>query len=81
MRLVHALNQDFIKLNRVEHIILDEADKLLELGFLEQVDDIFAACTCSHIQSSLFSATISSGVEELAKTFMKDPVRIVIGQK
>ena len=60
---------------------MDEADKLLELGFLEQMDDILASCTSSHIQKSLFSATISSGVEELAKSFMKDPIRIVIGQK
>ena len=81
MRLVHAINRDLIKLNMVQHIILDEADKLLELGFLDQVDEIFAACTSDFIQRSLFSATISSGVEELAKTFMKDPIRIVIGQK
>ncbi|KAJ3275627.1 DEAD (Asp-Glu-Ala-Asp) box polypeptide 52 [Terramyces sp. JEL0728] len=66
---------------RVRQLVLDEADKLLEAGFLEQVDDIFSACTDSKLQISLFSATISSGVEELAKSFMKDPLRIVVGLK
>ncbi|KAJ3324225.1 DEAD (Asp-Glu-Ala-Asp) box polypeptide 52 [Boothiomyces sp. JEL0866] len=66
---------------RVRHLVLDEADKLLEAGFLEQVDDVFSACTDSKLQISLFSATIPSGVEELAKSFMKDPLRIVVGLK
>ncbi|KAH8556893.1 P-loop containing nucleoside triphosphate hydrolase protein [Umbelopsis sp. PMI_123] len=79
LRLVHAIQSDEIELNRVQHLVLDEADKLLELGFLEQMDEIFAACTNTNIQKSLFSATIPSGVETLAKTVMKDPIRIVIG--
>ncbi|KAK9766840.1 RNA-dependent ATPase rok1 [Basidiobolus ranarum] len=81
LRLVHAIQQDQIKLNNVRHLILDEADKLLELGFLEQMDEIFASCTYTKLQKSLFSATIPSGVESLAKTVMKDPIRIVIGAK
>lgn len=48
---------------------------------MEQVDDIFSACTNSNLQTSLFSATISSGVEELTKSFMKEAIRIVVGQK
>jgi ATP-dependent RNA helicase DDX52/ROK1 len=67
--------------NSVNHIVLDEADRLLELGFLEQVDEILAACTSPTIQKALFSATISSSVEELARTFMRDPVRVIIGLK
>ncbi|KAL2914623.1 RNA-dependent ATPase rok1 [Polyrhizophydium stewartii] len=81
LRLVTALKEDSIKLEKVRHLVLDEADKLLELGFLEQVDEIFAACTSETLQKSLFSATIPSGVEQLAKTVMKDPIRIVIGSK
>ncbi|KAJ3338184.1 RNA-dependent ATPase rok1, partial [Kappamyces sp. JEL0680] len=81
LRLVNCLKEDQISLAKVQHLVLDEADKLLELGFLEQMDDILSACTSNVIQRSLFSATISSGVEELASSFMKDPIRIVIGQK
>ncbi|CAO3660960.1 unnamed protein product [Umbelopsis vinacea] len=79
LRLVHAIQNEEIELNRVQHLVLDEADKLLELGFLEQMDEIFAACSNTNIQKSLFSATMPSGVEALAKTVMKDPIRIVIG--
>ncbi|KAI8929442.1 P-loop containing nucleoside triphosphate hydrolase protein [Entophlyctis helioformis] len=81
LRLMAAIQNESIKLDNVRHLVLDEADKLLELGFLEQVDGIFASCTSTSLQKSLFSATIPSGVEQLAKTFMKDPIRIVIGTK
>ncbi|KAI8823026.1 P-loop containing nucleoside triphosphate hydrolase protein [Fimicolochytrium jonesii] len=81
LRLVHAVQQQGLKLDKVRHLILDEADKLLELGFLEQVDDVLAIVGGDQVRKSLFSATIPSGVEELARTFMKDPIRIVIGQK
>ncbi|KAI8620321.1 P-loop containing nucleoside triphosphate hydrolase protein [Chytriomyces sp. MP71] len=79
LRLVHALDHDSIKLDKVRHLILDEADKLLELGFLAQMDSVFAACTSPHLQRSLFSATMPSGIESLARTFMRDPLRIIIG--
>jgi ATP-dependent RNA helicase DDX52/ROK1 len=62
-------------------LIIDEADKLFEMGFIEQLDEIVAACQNAKIQKSLFSATITSHVEELAKSVMKDPIRVVIGQK
>ncbi|KAJ3388778.1 RNA-dependent ATPase rok1 [Lobulomyces angularis] len=79
LRLVTALQNESIKLNLVRHLVLDEADKLLELGFIEQVDEILASCTSPTLQKHLFSATIPSGVEALANTFMKDPIRVVIG--
>ncbi|CAG8497036.1 9977_t:CDS:10, partial [Scutellospora calospora] len=79
LRLVHAISQDNIDLKSVHHLVLDEADKLLELGFLEQTDEIFAACSNIKLQKYLFSATLPSGVESLANNFMKDPIRIVVG--
>jgi ATP-dependent RNA helicase DDX52/ROK1 len=81
LRLVHELQEDRIRLDRVESLVLDEADKLLELGFLEQIDGILAACTLGSLQKILFSATLPQKVEELAKTFMNNPVRITIGLK
>jgi ATP-dependent RNA helicase DDX52/ROK1 len=81
-RLVHGVEKKIIDLSAVQQIIMDEADRLLDLGLMEQVDDILAACTFSDgpIQKVLFSATIPSGVEDLARTFMKDDVvRIVVG--
>ncbi|KAI8382427.1 P-loop containing nucleoside triphosphate hydrolase protein [Blakeslea trispora] len=81
LRLVYAIKEKEVDLSAVKHLVLDEADKLLDQGFLDQTDEIFAACSSNAIQKSLFSATFSSHVEELAKTVMKDPIRIVIGAK
>ncbi|RIA95792.1 P-loop containing nucleoside triphosphate hydrolase protein [Glomus cerebriforme] len=81
LRLVHAIQEENVELKNVRHLILDEADKLLELGFLEQTDEIFAACSNTKIQKALFSATLPSSVESLASNFMKDPIRVVIGLK
>ncbi|KNE54112.1 hypothetical protein AMAG_00115 [Allomyces macrogynus ATCC 38327] len=82
MRLVQAIQAGAVQLNRVKHLVLDEADKLLELGFLEQVDEILAACPTTQRQTSLFSATLASAVEQLAKTVMRDDVvRVIIGLK
>lgn len=81
-RLVQGIEKGIVDLSKVEQIILDEADRLLELGLMEQMDDILAACSFSgSIQKVLFSATIPSGVEDLARSFMnEDPVRVVIGR-
>ncbi|CEP17983.1 hypothetical protein [Parasitella parasitica] len=81
LRLVYAIKEKEVDLTAVKHLVLDEADKLLDQGFLEQTDEIFAACSSATIQKSLFSATFSSHVEELANTVMKNPIRIVIGSK
>jgi ATP-dependent RNA helicase DDX52/ROK1 len=53
----------------------------MELGFLEQTDEIFHACSNPKLQKLMFSATIPSGVEAMANTIMKDPIRIVVGAK
>ncbi|KAJ1949704.1 RNA-dependent ATPase rok1, partial [Linderina pennispora] len=79
LRLVHSIQKGEINLKHVRRLVLDEADTLMEKGFLEQVDEILAACTSPNLQISLFSATMPSSVEAMAKTIMKDPVRVIIG--
>ena len=82
LRLVHALGEDKITLKHLKCIVIDEADKMFEMGFVEQIDGIFAQCgTSTSVQKALFSATIHSHIEALAGSIMKDPVRVVIGQK
>ncbi|WFD29296.1 RNA helicase [Malassezia sp. CBS 17886] len=81
LRLVHAVKHEELDLSRVEHLILDEADRLLEQGFLAQTDTILAACTNPNLRKALFSATLPAGVEELARTFMVDECRILVGHK
>ena len=65
----------------VTRIVLDESDKLFEMGFLAQVDEILAACSSTQLHRSLFSATLPEGVETMARTFLVDPIRIIIGYK
>lgn len=81
LRLVHAIQHEEVDLSRVEVLVLDEADQLLEQGFLQQTDEILAACTHPDLHKALFSATLPAGVEELAKTFMVDECRVLVGHK
>lgn len=81
MRLIYAVKEKEVDLSQVRHLILDEADRLLEHGFVEQTDEIFAGFSGSPVRKALFSATFSSSVEELARSVMKDPIRVVIGSK
>mmetsp|Transcript_75373 Transcript_75373/g.125658 ORF Transcript_75373/g.125658 Transcript_75373/m.125658 type:complete len:576 (+) Transcript_75373:49-1776(+) len=81
LRLVSLLKREAISLHSVAQLVLDEADKLLELGFLEQVDEVISACTHEHLQRSLFSATMMPMVEELADTVLTNPVRVVVGER
>lgn len=64
----------------VQMVILDEADKLLEMGFVEQADTVLAACTNDKIVRGMFSATMASGIEELAHTALRDAVQVVVGK-
>lgn len=67
------------------HLILDEADKLFELNFVEQTDEIISACSHKELRKGMFSATLPSGVEELAKSVMRGGgvglVRVIVGHK
>lgn len=65
----------------VRHLILDEADRLLEQGFLPQIEEIIGSCTYPNVQKAVFSATLPAGIETIAKGFLQDPIRVVVGLK
>jgi len=65
----------------VRHLILDEADRLLDAEFLAQTQEIMAACSHPDIQKAVFSATLPAAMEKIAMEMMRDPVRIVVGLK
>ncbi|PIA39310.1 hypothetical protein AQUCO_02600036v1 [Aquilegia coerulea] len=81
LRLQFAIRKRKLDLSRVEYLVLDESDKLFELGFVKQIDSIVKACSNPSIIRSLFSATLPESVEELARTIMHDAVRIIVGRK
>ncbi|CAK7894385.1 ATP-dependent RNA helicase Rok1p [[Candida] anglica] len=81
LRLIDVVKNEKLDLSKVEELIIDEADKLFDQGFVEQTDDILSNCTHKKLRKSMFSATIPSGVEAMAQSIMKDPVRVIIGHK
>ncbi|KAI5479489.1 ATP-dependent rna helicase rok1 [Pseudohyphozyma bogoriensis] len=85
LRLIYAIKAKTVDVSNVRHLILDEADKLFELNFVEQTDEIIAACTHPDLRKGMFSATMPSGVEELAKSVMSGGgighIRAIIGHK
>lgn len=81
LRLVHLLANAQLSLGAVSVVVLDEADRLLELGFVEQVDEVLAACEGAEVQRAMFSATIPPAVEELARSVLRDPLAITVGER
>ena len=77
-RLLDHLHQGTCQLNHVEHLVLDEADRMLDMGFLPDVKRIVQKCP-SQRQTMLFSATIPPEIESLIKWAMKSPQTIEIG--
>ncbi|CAL8467872.1 g7410 [Coccomyxa elongata] len=65
----------------VEFLVFDEADKLLDQGFVAQMDKVVAACTNPRRVAAFFSATLPEKVEELARSLLKQPVRVTVGER
>ena len=77
-RLLDHLSQKALDFGKIEFLILDEADRMLDMGFMPDVRRIVGRCPRRR-QSLLFSATVSSALEKLAAWVLRDPVRITIG--
>lgn len=76
----HVMNSSGVTLDDVQFLILDEADRLLDLGFQEEVHELITACPIER-QTMLFSATMTTKVDELVKLSLKRPVRLKISDK
>ncbi|CAL5061297.1 unnamed protein product [Urochloa decumbens] len=81
LRLDHAVKKRDLDLSSVEYLVLDESDKLFELGFVEVIDSVVEACSNPSIIRSLFSATLPDSIEALARTIMHDAIRVIVGRK
>lgn len=69
------------KLSKVKYLVLDEADYLLSHSFVKQTDEVLNALPKEGVYYSLFTATMTPKVEETARSFMFNPVRIQVGDR
>jgi ATP-dependent RNA helicase RhlE len=76
-RLLDLMQQGFIKLDKVEHFVLDEADRMLDMGFIHDIKKIIAKLP-SRRQTLFFSATAAPDIMKLADSLLKVPVRISV---
>jgi ATP-dependent RNA helicase RhlE len=79
-RLLDLMHQGAVKLDRIEFLVLDEADRMLDMGFLPDVKRILQKCPRER-HTSLFSATIPPEIETLIQWAMKHPETIEIGAR
>jgi ATP-dependent RNA helicase RhlE len=77
-RLLDLMQQRYAKLERIEILVLDEADRMFDMGFLPDVKRIIRAVPAQR-QTMLFSATFPAEVEQLAAQSLRDPQRITMG--
>lgn len=79
-RLIDLIKRGVVKLEGVHTVILDEADEMLNMGFLDDINEIL-----THVPSDrkmlMFSATMPKEIAGIAKRFMKDPVEFVAGNR
>jgi ATP-dependent RNA helicase RhlE len=79
-RLIDLVNQRRIDLRRASHLVLDEADRMLDMGFIRDVRKLVALLP-DNCQAALFSATMPKEIARLADEILSDPVRVEIAAK
>ncbi len=79
-RLLDLYRQNAVKFNQLETLVLDEADRMLDLGFAEELRDIYAALPKKR-QTLLFSATFSDAIRLLAGQMLNNPLSIEVSPR
>ncbi len=79
-RVLDHLRRGTLKLGAVKMVVLDEADEMLNMGFLEDVEEILKSAPEGR-QTALFSATMPPRIAALARTYLRDPQRVTIESK
>lgn len=77
-RLLEFLEAKTLRLDHLQVLVLDEVDRMLDLGFIDDVKHIVSLCPAKR-QTLVFSATVSPEIEELARFALTDPLRVAVG--
>lgn len=76
-RLLDLMNQGYVKLNNIEYFILDEADRMLDMGFIHDVKKVIAKLPNKR-QSLFFSATMPKEIVKLSAAILTDPLKVEV---
>lgn len=76
-RLLDLINQKYIKINQIKHFILDEADRMLDMGFIHDIKRLLAILPKKR-QTLFFSATMPVKISSLAKDILSNPAKVEI---
>jgi ATP-dependent RNA helicase DeaD len=76
-RLIDLMNQGVLDLSHVRYLVLDEADEMLKMGFIDDVETIIRALPRQR-QTALFSATLPTEIRQIAQNYMHDPAQVTI---
>jgi ATP-dependent RNA helicase DeaD len=79
-RAIDHINRGTLKLSGLEILVLDEADEMLDMGFAEEIEAIFAS-TPQKRQTALFSATMPPRIDGMVRRYLREPVRVELGRQ
>jgi len=79
-RLLDLINRSALNLSQVEYLVLDEADEMLNMGFLEEVEAIIQQTPATR-QTALFSATLPKPIRKMANQYLNNPVEVIVQHK
>lgn len=79
-RLIDLINRRTVELSNVKYVVLDESDEMLNMGFMESIDEILSKVPDERLML-LFSATMPKEIAKITKKYMQNPKEITIGRK
>lgn len=78
-RLLDLAQEGSLSLDRVQYVVLDEADRMLDMGFEREVRTILSQTSTTGRQTLMFSATWPTSIQKLAHEFLNEPVKVTVG--
>jgi ATP-independent RNA helicase DbpA len=79
-RIIDHLERQSLDLSALNTLVLDEADRMLDMGFMDDISTIAGQCPKAR-QTLLFSATYPEGIQQLSKKFLRDPRQVTLSQR